>query len=347
MLQPPKVNVAIIGCGLIGTQWDAGTTNTYSLTHAAGFRKNPGAHLIALCDRDPEKVEKAAQIWKVENTYTDPKEMFAEVPIDIAVVASSTSARWTIIEAALLANIKVLVIEKPLASTIEESQKLVTAINATGVKTIVNYSRHWDPSMHQLRNDIRAGKLGSIQRLIGIYGKGLSNNGSHMIDLVAFLLDAAPLKARALGSVLPSKEAHWSDGRDRTWDAQIEYIDQNWVTTNLTMLGTDTTAFTCFELRIIGTRSIWELKEGGRKILCASLQPDAHYAGYTVPGEPHRQPARATEAMDQMTLEAVQLARGEISHSTCDAQTALRTALTVQTILQSAQQNGGWLDLAN
>lgn len=339
------LNVAIMGCGLIGTQWDAGATQAHSLTHAAGFSKHPDCRLVALCEHDPAKLAQAASAWQVEHSYTDPQRMFAELAIDIAVVAASTSSRGAVVTPALAAQVKVLVIEKPLAATLAESQQLVRAIDATRTKTIVNYSRHWDPSMRHLRDAIRAGELGTIQRLVGTYGKGLTNNGSHMIDLAAFLLDASPVQARTLGSPLPEHEAQWSNGGDRAQDAQVTFVDRHGISTQLTMLGTDATAFTCFELRVIGTHAIWELRTGGRSITCAATCADPHYPGYTIPATPVSQPARALEAMDNMVHEAVQLARGKIPHSSCDVHTALRTALTVQTILQSAQQNGGWLDI--
>ena len=53
--------VAIVGCGLIGTQWDAQAPDApYSLTHAAGFSKHPGAELAALCDQDLARARQAA-----------------------------------------------------------------------------------------------------------------------------------------------------------------------------------------------------------------------------------------------------------------------------------------------
>ena len=345
MAETKPVNVAIIGCGLIGTQWDAQDPKPcMSLTHAAGFSKHHDARLVAVCDQDPHKAEQAAQRWGAR-AFTDPEQLFAEAPVELAVIATSSAARWAVIAPALVAGVKVLVIEKPLASTLDESKQLVDAIDAAGVKSLVNFSRHWDPSMRRLRENLRSGEFGRIQRIVGTYGKGISNNGSHMIDLVAFLCDARPVKARALGSPLDSHEALWSDRKDRALDAQIVFANDAGAQFQLTMLGTDQRAFTCFELRVIGSHALCELTMGGRKVTVTPIRDDPHYVGYAIPGEPVSLPARAMEAMDLMADEALQLALGWISKSSCDVHTALFTALTVEAITRSELEARRWIDI--
>ena len=338
-----RLNVAIIGCGLIGAQWDAKVTSPiFSLTHAAAFSKHPRAHLIATCDHDTDKAYKTAHRWGAQASYCDPRKLFAEHQIDIAVVAASSAARWEVIEPALAAGVKVLVIEKPLATTIDESRKLAAAIDVAGAKSIINFSRHWDPSMIALRERICTGGMGPLQRLVGTYGKGLTNNGSHMIDLCAFLCDARPVRARSLGSPLADNEAGWSRGKDRAWDAQIEFKREDGSLIQLTMLATNQNFFTCFELCVIGSRAICNMSKGGRSISYTEITDDPNYSGYRIPGEAVPHPARALEAMDTMVDEALRLALGDIQASSCDAYNALMTALTVDAINRSAHDSGQW-----
>ncbi len=342
-MNPSRFNVAIIGCGLIGAQWDAKETSyEFSLTHAAGFSKHPRAQLVAMCDFDGDKACQAAQRWGVKASYGDPTMMFAAHQIDVAVVAASSAARWDVIKPALAAGVKVLVIEKPLATTLDESRKLAAAIEAAGVKSIINFSRRWDPSMRALRERIRLGDMGSLQRLVGTYGKGVTNNGSHMIDLCAFLCNSEPKRARSLGSPLDAVEAGWSQGMDRAWDAQIEFECEDGGCIQLTMLATDQSAFTCFEMRVIGRHAICNMSNGGRNIVYTEIKSDPNYAGYRIPGEAVSQPARGLEAMDCMVDEALRLAAGDIQSSSCDVHNALWTALTIDAIERSAQCDGQW-----
>jgi len=343
-------NVAIIGCGLIGTQWDAnappGAARAHSLTHAAGFSRHPQARLAALCDQDLARAQQAAQRWGAAAAFDDPQALFAAQPVDIAVVAASSAARWSVVQPALAAGVKVLVIEKPLATTLAESRRLAQAVAASGVQSIVNFSRRWDPAMRDLRERIRSGGLGAIQRFNATYGKGIANNGSHMIDLVGFLCDGVPRRVRALGSPLAAGEADWCAGKDRALDAQVEYADAQGRSFLLTMLATDQRAFTAFELRVVGSAGLYDFRRGGRQLAYTPLQDDPDYAGYVVPGEPQPLQAGLLEAMDRMADEAVRLAQGALAESSCDVHSALRTALAVEAINISALEQERWVDLA-
>lgn len=346
MIINKPIRVAIIGCGRIGTEWDRTTTHVGpALTHAGAFSNNTRSKLVAFCDRDGERARSAAHYWQVAHAYTDPRQLFDEQSIDVAVIASSSSARWTVIEPALAAGVKVLVIEKPLATTLEESRRLVAALNAAGAHSVVNYSRNWDPSMRELKERIEAGAMGKVQRVVGTYGKGIGNNGSHLIDLTRSLCGSSPVRARALGSPLDVSEAAWSPTAERAWDAQVEFIDPNGNSINLTLLGTDQRAFTCFELRVIGQKAMFELSMGGRRLTWTELQDDPNFPGYIVPALKVELKPRYMEAMQKMADEVVQLASGDFSTVSCDAQMALDISLAIEAIQRSAQNEGQWIKL--
>lgn len=343
------INVAIIGCGLIGTQWDqpasADSASPHSLTHAAAFSKNPAAKLLALCDQDLGKAELAAARWNCARAFSSPASLFAACEIDLVVIAASSAARWSVLEPALAAGIKTFVIEKPLATTLQESKKLLQALDQASAKSLINFSRHWDPSMRAIRERILGRQFGAVQRLVGYYGKGITNNGSHMVDLAGFLCDAKPLRARALTSPLAHSEANWSKGLDCAHDAQVVYANSAGEEFQLTMLATDQSAFTCFEMRIIGRDGICDIALGGRSVTLRAIQDDPNYAGYRIPGVAAALDAHANEAMDLMAAEALELAQGRIARASCDAEDALRTAMAVEAVKISAGEGGRWVEV--
>ncbi len=346
MITPERVRVAIIGCGFIGTECDRTTlVDAPVLTHARAFSQHLRAQLVALCDRDGARARSAANYWQVTHAYTNPQQLFAEHNVDVVVIATSSDVRWAVIETALKSGVKVLVIEKPLSTTLKESLRLVTALEGAGARAIVNYSRNWDPSMREIKGLIAAGAMSKVQRVVATYGKGIGNNGSHLINLTGLLCGAQPVRARALGSPLEDSEASWSNICERTWDAQVEFIDDNGKIINLTLLGTDQRAFTCFELRIIGQKAIFELSMGGRLLKWTELQDDPNFEGYVVPGHAVEILPRYLESMEKMVDETVRFALGEIKTVSCDAYSALRTALTVEAIQRSAQGEGLWIML--
>lgn len=342
------VSVAIIGCGLIGTEWDrTAPTGMLPLTHARAFTQHPRAQLVALCDRDMERARDAATYWDVAHFYTDPERLFSEHNVDVAVIATPSTVRWAVIEPALAAGVKLLVIEKPLAPSLDESRSLVAAIDAAGARAVINYSRNWDPRMRVLRDRIDAGSMGKIQRIIGTYGKGINNNGSHLIDLTGLLCSAFPVRARALNSPLDPREADWSPMGERSWDAQIEFVGKDGTSIDLTLLGTDHRAFTCFELRLIGEKAMFELSLGGRQLRWTDLTNDPHFLGYKVPAPSVALKSGYLEAMQRMVDEIVHLALGESSTISCDAHRTLRTAMTIEAIQQSVKNDGRWMALGS
>jgi predicted dehydrogenase len=343
-----RIKVAIIGCGRIGSQWDAErVAPAHSLTHAAAFSRQAHASLVAVCDRDFAKAQQAMRRWGAARAFGDAGTLFAEQAVDIAVIAAPSATRAEIVTPALAAGVKVLVVEKPLATTLAECRQLAAAIEAAGCKSLVNFSRHWDPSMRDLRSAIEAGNLGAVQRLVGSYGKGLVNNGSHLIDLAGLLCAARPLRARALGSPLDPGESAWSGGQDPTCDAQIVYASTAGTEFQLAIWGTDHRAYTCFELRVIGSRALCDITRGGRRLVLTAIEDDPNFEGYRIPGGARDLPAQALSALDHMADEAVRLAMGTLQRSDCDARAALQTALTVEAVRRSALANGAWVELAS
>ena len=350
MTEAQAVRVALVGCGLIGSIWDEQLPlfpgdDRPSRTHGRAFSRLPGSRIVACCDSDLKRAQAAAARWGMNgaSACSDPQALFAHQAIDLVVVASASSARSAVIAPALAAGVKTLVIEKPLATTLAEAGRLVDVLQAAGARALVNYSRHWDPSLQTLARQLQAGEFGPLQRLVGTYGKGLANNGSHLIDLAAQLADAVPVRARALGSPLPASEADWSQGQDPAHDAQVELLTGAGGTVRLDMLGTDRNAYTCFELRIVASKALIEITDGGRRIELRHIVDDPDYPGYRIPGPRLSQPALSLQAMDRMAAEALALARGEQTSPRCDARHAWRTAMTVAAVQRSAAEGGDWV----
>jgi len=344
-----QVSVAILGCGQIGSRWDMPGSAAHggpTLTHAAAFTRQDGAQLVGFCDADLAKAQEAVMAWRTGQAFADLPAMLQATRPDVLVIAAHSSVRLAAIEQALAAGVTTLVIEKPLAPTLAEGRQVVRALAESGGRSLVNYLRHWDPSLDELRQRIASGSLGRVQRLVGTYGKGVSNSGSHMIDLASLLCGATPVAARGWAPPLPATESAWSQGADPCVDGQVRLTDAQGQDVMLDLLSTDTQAFTCFELRIIGTQALCEIRLGGRRLEWQTIIDDPHFAGYRIPGERQDLPARNLEAMDAMASEALALARGAISRARCDALHALTTAATVHTLRQSADAGqSAWISI--
>lgn len=342
-LQPPQrssvsadrpVRVAVLGCGLIGSRWDEpghrdGVASSVSLSHAAAFRRAAGARLVGFCDADLDRAQQAARAWDADAAFDDAAALCAATRPDVVVVATPSAVRSAVIAPVLAAGVRTLVIEKPLATTLHEAQALARQLAAHGANAQINYLRHWDPAMQALRQRIAAGELGQVQRLVGLYGKGLANNGSHLIDLAGLLCSARPWQVRTLGG--PATARGWAGhgSSDPSIDAQVQYRQADGSLLQLDMLATDAEAFSCFELTLVGTRAICDIRLGGRRIDWRPVQDDPHYPGYRVPGERSALTAGQLGAMDQMAADALALARGTLAAPRCGVDQALATARAV------------------
>ena len=337
----PAATVALIGCGRVGSQWDEDRPATApALTHAAAFQRAPRASLVALCDPDPQRLAAAARARGVSRQFSSSAALFDELVPDIAIIATPTAVRREPIEAAMQAGVATLVCEKPLAASLSEGRELADRLSSAKARVFVNYLRRWDNAMRDWRERIARGEIGKIERAAGWYGKGLVNNGTHLIDLVLFLTGTDPVRARAGARRLDAGEAAWSNGTDATLDAEIVF--QNFV---LTLIGTDHRHATLFELDLLGTDGRVRIGEGGRRLEAWAAKPDPITPGYRLlqpvsAGEPGLQ-----HAMETLAQEAVSASLGEEVAPMCGPQEALVSLAVADAIRRSHAADGAWQDI--
>ncbi|ALS80240.1 oxidoreductase [Planococcus kocurii] len=122
------LNFAIIGCGFIARK------------HALAIEKIDNANLIAVCDRIPKMMSFYSENYNVK-TYTDSDEMLKNPLIDIVCICTPSGLHADIAEKVAAAK-KHIVMEKPIAMTIEETDRIINASESNGVKlTIVHPNR--------------------------------------------------------------------------------------------------------------------------------------------------------------------------------------------------------------
>ena len=165
-----KVKVGVVGCGVVATAYYL----PYLMKHA---------DLVAVCDLDPERTAACARLFGAREQYQDYFEMLARADIEAVFILTSpgTHARFTI--AAAEAG-KHLLIQKPMATTMEDAEAIVAAVRKAGVKGLVEPSSNSpvDPDYRHLRDLIQRGALGDVHWFSLIptgpsrYGPGLGMN---------------------------------------------------------------------------------------------------------------------------------------------------------------------------
>ena len=83
---------------------------------------------------------------------------------------------------------KLIFCEKPVTSSAAETERLVAECRKANIPLAVNHTRAWDPDISKLKAGIHAGQWGRLRSAVGLYNKGILNNGSHMLDLLHRLI---------------------------------------------------------------------------------------------------------------------------------------------------------------
>lgn len=179
-------NVLIIGAGKIGAFFDSPDADSV-LTHAHAFKKHEGFKLIGFIDSEIEKAKKAASIWG-GGFYANIGEVFETEKVDLAVVAVPDEFHYRVLKELSKLPLRAVLTEKPLTKELTEAEELVRVFNERNIPVTVNYFRRFIPEIEKIKDKILSGVYGGFLVGSGYYGKGIVHNGSHVIDLLRFLV---------------------------------------------------------------------------------------------------------------------------------------------------------------
>ncbi len=197
-----KVGFGVIGTGIVGGAW-----------HAHVYHHLPQAELVAVCDLNEQRAGEIAERYDVSQVYTDYRDLLARDDIAAVSIATPDFAHREIAVAAAKAG-KHILVEKPLATTVEDAEAILQAVEEAGVTLMVDFHNRVNPAFVTAKQSVAAGELGEIQY---IYAR-LSNTtfvptqmlpwasqssalwflASHTLDMSCWLLDDQPKRVYAV-----------------------------------------------------------------------------------------------------------------------------------------------------
>jgi len=143
-----KINLAIIGAGLWGK------------SHAEVFSNHHLSKLIGVYDINIEKANKFANDFSTK-AYNDLNEMLSLKELDAVGIATPDYAHAEVAVSAAEAG-KHILLEKPLATTLEDAEKIIEAVKRNRVRLMVDFHTRWNPPMVLTKNAVENGELGDI-----------------------------------------------------------------------------------------------------------------------------------------------------------------------------------------
>ncbi|MCK4403267.1 MAG: Gfo/Idh/MocA family oxidoreductase [Dehalococcoidia bacterium] len=231
-----QLRVGVIGVGAMGRN------------HARIYSELSDIELIGVADINQNLATSIAQSYECK-TYADYNDLLSE-NLDAVSIAVPTTLHKKVALDAIKKRINIL-IEKPIADTVENADEIMEAAQQKGVKLMIGHVERFNPAIIKLKELIGKGLLGDIisisAKRVGPYNPRIRDVGiildlgTHDIDIMSYLCSERIKEVYAsAGSVVHSHEDHaiitlnFNNGSSGV-------IETNWLTPhkirNLTVIG--------------------------------------------------------------------------------------------------------------
>lgn len=142
-----------LGVGIIGA-------GSFGARHAAAMADLDDVRLVAAARTDPAALETFAKRYGGRG-YTDYTELLADPAVDAVVIATPHHLHTAAVEAAARAG-KHILLEKPMAPTLAECDRIVAVAAQTGITLMLGHTNQFAPAYRLARQMLDAGELGEI-----------------------------------------------------------------------------------------------------------------------------------------------------------------------------------------
>ena len=188
------IGLAVVGCGRVGR------------IRARCAREYPGTEWLGCCDIDEKKGRAMAEEFGADFFTTDFAKLIQRPEVNAVIIATDEEWHAKPLWESVEQGHKILV-EKPLATSVVESAKIVEAAEAAGVELLVGYTQRFRRRWLTAREHVQSGVLGEVtsattrallNRQVGI--TRLSKNedrstltpmvisGTHALDVMLFVM---------------------------------------------------------------------------------------------------------------------------------------------------------------
>ena len=187
----------LVGCGARGE------------SHALGLLANPDRfELVALCDRDAERVGALARKLGISRRYVDAEAMLATERPTLLCFATPPAVRLDIIRLGVRHGVDAIAFEKPLALSLSEARQIVE-LCAGGVKAVVchqlKHAGHW----RRVKQIVEGGGIGKVRCIHATARPSMLRVGTHLVDAMLWL--GAESRARWVLGQAHGREAYRED----------------------------------------------------------------------------------------------------------------------------------------
>lgn len=152
-MEQVKMKYALIGCGRI------------SVNHIKAAINNQ-LEIVAVCDIVPEHMENVLERYELHNNreikrYTDYKKLIEENQLDFISIATESGLHGKIALYCIEHGIHII-IEKPIAMSLSEADKIITLSGQKGIKVAACHQNRFNLAVQKMRQALEAGRFGKL-----------------------------------------------------------------------------------------------------------------------------------------------------------------------------------------
>ncbi len=201
------VRLGFLGCGRVTTT-----------LHLPALRRVPEISVAAVADQDGDRAAAVRRTWNIGGTHPTLPALLADESLD-AIAVCTPPAQHADAACAVLASGKALFLEKPLAPSLADCDRILAAAAGATAPAVVGFNLRQHALLLEGRSLIRRGALGEIEAIRSSFttdirlttplpawrdrrqegGGALQEIGTHHFDLWRWLLGAEIMEVSATG----------------------------------------------------------------------------------------------------------------------------------------------------
>jgi predicted dehydrogenase len=201
-----SAKVLVIGSGNIAQGYDQPHTGDIR-THVKGYLHYKAFFdLDTIFDINEVLVKQVAKKWGIPN-YTNKFEDLSSQHFDVISICTPDDTHEYYLDKVLSMVPRVVFLEKPINITYKKAQRIFSKCIKNGILIIVNYSRIFLHDFRQIAEDFHHDRLGKVLSATIRYHKGFNHNGSHLFNLIVFLLSPTLKSTYITNAIVDYKES--------------------------------------------------------------------------------------------------------------------------------------------
>lgn len=187
------MRVAVIGVGSMG------------FNHLRVYSELEGVELAGVAEVNEKRLQEVGERFRVP-TYSDYRQLLEKEKPQAVSITVPTSDHESVASLALQSGAHVL-IEKPIAASVEEGQRLIDLAANLKLQLMVGHIIRFNPAVQELKKRLDAGELGKIFQIFcrraGPFPARIRDVGvvvdlaPHDVDIMRFLTGLSPLRVYA------------------------------------------------------------------------------------------------------------------------------------------------------